>query len=221
MSELAEQILDARNDGDISSAALEQTIAQYPYFAPAYWWLARKSRETADGGKSLGRASLFSCYPLLLRVFVHAPVLEGPGGKDKTDALIQPLYAEDYFAYAGVKLSDTAAADGKKPTMAQLLSFTDWLRTLKRPQGAVDPDLQPEEREAAMTRENQASGHVKAMADSSVASRDDVVTEAMAEVRIRQGQPARAIAIYEKLSLLNPGKKSYFAAKIESLKKAH
>ena len=45
----------------------------------------------------------------------------------------------------------------------------------------------------------------------------DIETEAMAEVWIKQGKPARAIAIYRKLSLLNPSKSHYFAAKIEQL----
>ena len=45
----------------------------------------------------------------------------------------------------------------------------------------------------------------------------DIETEAMAEVWIKQGKTARAIAIYQKLSLLNPSKSHYFAAKIEQL----
>jgi hypothetical protein len=39
----------------------------------------------------------------------------------------------------------------------------------------------------------------------------------MAEVWMRQGNKEKAIEIYNKLSLLNPSKKAYFAAKINSL----
>ena len=46
----------------------------------------------------------------------------------------------------------------------------------------------------------------------------EVFTEAMAEVWAKQGNSARAIAIYDKLSLQNPGKSGYFAAKIDQLK---
>ena len=46
----------------------------------------------------------------------------------------------------------------------------------------------------------------------------DVITETMAEVFLEQGRKARAIEIYHKLSLLNPTKSAYFAAKIEHLK---
>ena len=49
----------------------------------------------------------------------------------------------------------------------------------------------------------------------------DVATEAMAEVWIKQGNPEKAMAIYQKLSLSNPAKSAYFAAKIEYLKNAN
>ena len=41
----------------------------------------------------------------------------------------------------------------------------------------------------------------------------------MAEVWKKQGNKAKAEEIYDKLSLLDPAKSSYFAAKIEELKK--
>jgi len=41
----------------------------------------------------------------------------------------------------------------------------------------------------------------------------------MAEVWIKQGNTAKAEEIYRKLSLLDPLKTAYFAAKIEDLKK--
>ena len=43
------------------------------------------------------------------------------------------------------------------------------------------------------------------------------ITETMAEVLAKQGMPGRARIVYEKLSLLNPDKSAYFAAKIEQL----
>jgi hypothetical protein len=47
---------------------------------------------------------------------------------------------------------------------------------------------------------------------------EEVLTEAMAEAFAQQGKNIRAIDTYEKLSLLNPAKSAYFAAKIDSLK---
>ena len=57
------------------------------------------------------------------------------------------------------------------------------------------------------------------MASHSV-EESDVVTEAMAEVWAKQGNRRKAIETYNKLSLQNPSKKAYFAAKIENLKQS-
>ena len=46
----------------------------------------------------------------------------------------------------------------------------------------------------------------------------DVVTESMAEVWLKQGNKDKAVQTYTKLSLQNPAKSAYFAAKIEQLK---
>ena len=46
----------------------------------------------------------------------------------------------------------------------------------------------------------------------------EIITEAMAEVLEKQGLHEIAIKVYQKLSLQNPSKSAYFAAKIEELK---
>ena len=48
----------------------------------------------------------------------------------------------------------------------------------------------------------------------------EVVTETMAEVWLKQGNREKAIETYNKLSLLNPLKRDYFAALIENLKRS-
>jgi hypothetical protein len=120
--------------------------------------------------------------------------------------LFEPFHTVDYFASQGIKIRDE-----EKPTDKfgkQLRSFTDWLKTMKRL-----PVTQ-----IAATVEPLAEKKVEQMAAHSLEERE-VVTEAMAEVWEKQGNREKAIAIYNKLSLLEPAKSTYFAAKIEELKK--
>jgi hypothetical protein len=131
-----------------------------------------------------------------------------PANTSTDEALIfEPYHTIDYFASQGVKppsLENPADRFGQ-----QLKSFTDWLKVMKRlPLAEVTRQI-PVEKE-------------KQVAELAHHSLDEkqVWTEAMAEVWIKQGERQKAIRIYEKLSLLDPAKSAYFAAKIDSLKTA-
>ncbi len=121
------------------------------------------------------------------------------------EPVFEPYHTIDYFASQGIKLRIEDLANDKFGR--QLKSFTDWLRSMKRI-GPVKADDLPE------NTPNDAI--IQKDAEESVET-SEVDTEAMAEVWIKQGKTARAIAIYHKLSLLNPSKSHYFAAKIEQL----
>lgn len=123
------------------------------------------------------------------------------------DALtFEPFHTVDYFASQGIKLSQEEAGSGAFGK--QLKSFTEWLKTMKR--------LPPPELSARLDRSSEKT--VQNLAEGSVHDAD-IVTEAMAEVWIKQGKTEKALEVYNKLSLLNPSKKAYFAAKIDKLKR--
>jgi len=118
--------------------------------------------------------------------------------------LFEPMHIVDYFASQGIKLSEevqTADKLGK-----QLKSFTEWLKIMKK------VHVENEVETTAQTDNN-----VQALAENSNTS-TEVLTESMAEVFARQGKTDKASEVYQKLSLLNPAKSTYFAAKIENLK---
>ena len=116
----------------------------------------------------------------------------------------EPLYTTDYFASQGIKIS-TDITPGDK-LGKQLKSFTEWLKTMKK--------VHSEQ----LTQVNDATDiTIQKLAEHSN-KEDEVVTEAMAEVLLQQDKRAKAIEVYQKLSLLNPSKTAYFAAKIDHLK---
>lgn len=124
----------------------------------------------------------------------------------KTELVFEPFHTVDYFASQGIKFKEEEKPKDKFGQ--QLKSFTDWLKTMKRlPVSEITVAVEPK-----------AEQKVEQMAEHSLQDRE-VVTEAMAEVWEKQGNLAKAIEIYSKLSLLDPSKSVYFAAKIEDLKK--
>lgn len=117
----------------------------------------------------------------------------------------QAYYTVDYFASQGIKLNlDNQQQDklGK-----QLKSFTEWLKTMRRlPETSVVEII-----------DKIKEGEIAQIAAHSLEEKE-VITEAMAEVLVKQGQLGKARDLYHKLSLHNPLKSTYFAAKIEDLK---
>lgn len=118
----------------------------------------------------------------------------------------EPLHVTDYFASLGIKLSGDVKQNDKLGK--QLKSFTEWLKTMKK--------IHTDELPGTGLQDEQT---IQKLAEKSN-TEDEVVTEAMAEVLIQQGKAVKAIDVYKKLSLLNPAKTVYFAAKIENLKEA-
>lgn len=120
----------------------------------------------------------------------------------------EPYHTVDYFASQGIKFKEEDKPQDRFGQ--QLKSFTEWLKSMKK--GPVT--------EMSKTAGSDTNGErkVEQMAEHSLEERN-VVTEAMAEVWIKQGNKARAEEIYRKLSLLDPLKTAYFATKIEELKK--
>ncbi len=125
---------------------------------------------------------------------------------------IQPLYTEDYFAYTQTKLPDKIE-DDKPPTMEQVKSFTGWLKMMKNT--AADSN-----KEAAFKEvdDNESEDWEEDGASDESLHNEEIVTESMAKIWADNGDYVKAKDIYEKLILLNPEKKTYFATKINALK---
>ena len=147
--------------------------------------------------------------------------------KAKSEPLIQPIYTEDYFLHQGIEAEETAKAEEEKQLMV-MMSFSDWLmhfKTKKEKQKEEEEDQkalktmwQKEKLAAALEEENEEIPEgVFEMAVNSIKNEEDLVSESLAEIMIKQGKLDKAIEMYRKLSLRNPQKNAYFADKIEKL----
>ena len=123
----------------------------------------------------------------------------------------EPLHTSDYFASVGIKLSDEVKSNDRLGL--QMKSFTQWLKTMKK--------VHADQLKETGIIENQLSAQndetIQKLAEASN-KENMVVTEAMAEVLLKQGKIVKAIELYEKLSLLYPSKKAYFANLLINIK---
>ena len=222
---------------------LKEITEQYPYFTPAQFFLLKETTSDTDvyTKQAAKTALLFNNSFWLnfqLRPKIEAKNINTEAPKvveiepvavieDKTEPktmpsipplkleafdsnkhnmLFEPMHMVDYFASQGIKLSEEVLTGDKLGK--QLKSFTEWLKTTKRVSTAYADTGLPG---------GQAENAIQNMAEKSNIE-GDVVTESMAEVFAMQGKAKKAIEVYEKLSLLNPSKSAFFAAKINNLK---
>ncbi len=130
-----------------------------------------------------------------------------PVTNEQEDVLIpiEPLYTIDYFASQGIKLPVEEAPGDQ--LAVKLKSFTEWLKSMKR--------LQPEKLDKQLDQETEKQ--IRQTAEHSNENKD-LFTEALAEVYLKQGLDDKAVEVYKKLSLLDPSKSAYFAARIRDIK---
>lgn len=225
------------NNGAISPSR-EQLVTiteKYPYLSVAHFLLLQKTgKDHPDYEKTAGKAALHFGNPYMLRYKLDAtdrtekeikaarieekkeaaepvmppepeqPVMAAkPGKAASEEMLFEPLFATDYFASQGIKLSEEAQPTDKLGK--QLKSFTEWLKTMKKIHGAPIP-----------TESAPVDMVVQKLAEKSN-QEDEILTESMAEAYLQQGKTQKAREIFEKLSLFNPSKSAYFAAKIEGI----
>ncbi|MCB9045883.1 MAG: hypothetical protein H6550_07070 [Chitinophagales bacterium] len=155
--------------------------------------------------------------------------------------LIPPIYTEDYFLHQGMHVSNDIPADiGKQDhtlnipepdkSLMVVMSFSEWLMFYKKKKQQAQEEeqdqrelktmWQKEKLAAALEEENEEiPENVFEMAVNSITKEENLASESLAEVLVKQGRYDRAIDMYKKLSLQKPQKKAYFARKIEEILK--
>ena len=134
------------------------------------------------------------------------PELTIKTSEDAFQIPLEPLYTIDYFASQGIKLR-LEEEQQTDPLTVRLKSFTEWLKAMKK--------IHPEKLDHKMGQEEE--NHIRVNAESSNEAKE-LYTEALAEVYVQQGLRQKAVTVFEKLSLLDPSKSAYFAARIREIK---
>jgi hypothetical protein len=161
--------------------------------------------DTAETEKSPYVAETVSSEPLPSPI-PEAVLPSGPVAPPAETGLIplEPYYTIDYFASQGIQLSEEEKQD---QLGSKLKRFTAWLKTMKK----IHPD-----KSRPVIGGVQSEDHIREGAEHSN-DLSEVITEAMAEVYLKQGLKEKALEIYRKLSLLEPSRSTTFAAKIAEL----
>lgn len=190
---------------DASLQDLKKLVLNYPWLAAARLLLIKKLQEVKDPAwkTEWQQAHPYFADAEWTTLLMTSSTSDEKKG-DHNELLFEPYYTVDYFASQGIQYKPEEAPSDKFGQ--QLKSFTDWLKVMKRlPLTELGKSVDPKEERK-----------VEQIAGQSLTS-EEVVTEAMAEVWIKQGNTTKAKEVYHKLSLLEPSKSAYFASKISEL----
>ena len=231
MQELFVQLFNKNLTDPGTEDLLMSITEEYPYFTVPHFFLLKKTKNTDPAFEKLAaKTALHFNNPFLLNFRlkeveerkveverekveerkVEAEEVRVEQNKDEVkgeEMIFEPLFASDYFASQGIKLSEDIQSGDKLGK--QLKSFTEWLKGMKKIH---------ENKESSVSEQIDIT--VQHLAEKSNLDAN-IITESMAEAYLQQGKMKKARETFEKLSLLNPAKSAYFAAKIESIAQDH
>lgn len=228
-------LLDDSKLADLPVADLQLLVEQFPYFQTARILLLKKMREEESLAfdRELKNSAVYIGDRAKLYIYLNA----FSGGEMMAEALPELSLITTSGEKDG---SVTASFSGEEDTTFNYLFLSEEearevnqqeaISTVERLE-AMAPQ-QPEKEGAGewdLITQFMNSGNKKIkpadeakvpqgnLAESSVQENNTVLTETLAKIYIKQKKYTQAIGIFKSLSLKNPEKSGYFAARIEEL----
>lgn len=241
-----EQLYQALDDqtvlGQLTLPELNGIVAEYPFFEMGWMLLLKNLKQTDDiqFQSKLRLASVHISNRARLFELMNEPAVPSQTGeqpsatepptdeKSKIDRALEAINKLN-GPTSGYTLPDKPVSLGKDGK----LTFDDWVRYYdnkpasetedarqRHQKDMIDAFLVQEDSYARMPQSD-ASVEVQNVdiQEESEHDNDDIFSETLASIYIKQKQYSKAINIFRKLSLKNPEKSIYFAARISELEK--
>jgi tetratricopeptide (TPR) repeat protein len=222
---------------------IQEFVNKYPYFSAAQQLLllnkiivATEPLMATDATESLYINNRWN--------FLYKLDYAKNNSKNPIDELITPAYTSNYFDFEKIETTTSEVESfveeqitAKSKTVEEddnsimiTRSFEEWIAYFKQKKEQLKKEeesknnlkaiWQREKLAAAIEEENDiVPENVFKMAIDSISVKDENVSEPLANILVKQGKIERAVDMYKKLSLLNPQKSAYFAAKIKEITK--
>jgi len=186
--------------------ALQNLLQRYPYFQAAYALLAKAAcdRDQPGADQAVQLAAVYATDRNHLKAFLEkTSAFSTPALEEKASSKVgEYAFMHDYLNTIQQKVQHKIT---KQESLAQLDSIQAFLQK--------EVDFNPQSLQAMPHGDFQVD-----LTQQSTVFYDDLATETLAQILWQQGKSQRALAIYEKLLLKFPEKRTYFATLMETLK---
>lgn len=243
-----QDILNRESDiGKTEILQLKKIQENFPYFNIPHILHARyEFQKNGELPMSLGMAAITSPDRIYLKTLIETP-LKVQKSKDAEDLLPEENnFKPDPAARTqsllklsenlrGEQLSQTTAPQEEKPKKRTRKAGAgeDLIESIKKKEKKEILDDKKKEQidlikafskkeiKLATIKEIEANQNNENLAESSTQINDNLISESLAHLLLKQGKTSKAIEIYKKLGLKFPDKRAYFADLIENLKNSN
>jgi tetratricopeptide (TPR) repeat protein len=228
-------LIDRFNPTDKSHLdALEEVLKEYPNFqlARAYHLKAIKQQDASRFDQALSHASIATYKRELLYEFIEKTQIPTPLQKveERTEVLTIESNKEEKTSIEveEIKSKNKPTPPKEKDSKPSKLSFSEWALYLKNNQKSK-PDLSSIEDkfeliDAFLSKNtkitpNKNSENKVDLSEKSWATSDELMTETLAKVFVKQKKYDKALQAFQILRLKYPEKNSFFADQIKEIKR--